>query len=74
MWASVEKWAYPEWSYPLFATHPDMAMGFDPAFFMRAAGVVEFAMSFALIWTPLVRRCGRDHADRHLRQRDLRLR
>ena len=57
MWASVEKWAYPEWSYPLFATHPDMAMGFEPAFFMRAAGVVEFAMSFALIWTPFVRRC-----------------
>lgn len=58
MWASVEKWAYPEWSYPLFATHPGMAMGFDPAFYMRAAGVVEFSMSFALIWTPLVRRCG----------------
>jgi hypothetical protein len=56
MWASVEKWAYPEWTYPLFATHPDMAMGYDPAFFMRAAGVVEFTMSFALIWTPLVRR------------------
>ena len=33
-----------------------MAMGYDPAFFMRAAGVVEFTMSFALIWTPLVRR------------------
>lgn len=58
MWASVEKWAYPEWSYPLFVTHPDMAMGFDPAYYMRAAGVVEFSMSFALIWTPLVRRCG----------------
>ena len=58
MWASVEKWAYPEWSYPLFVTHPGMSMGFDPAFYMRAAGVVEFAMSFALIWTPLVRRCG----------------
>jgi hypothetical protein len=56
MWASVEKWAYPEWSYPLFTTHPEMAMGYDPAFFMRAAGVVEFTMSFALIWTPLVRR------------------
>jgi hypothetical protein len=56
MWASVEKWAYPDWSYPLFTTHPEMAMGYDPAFFMRAAGVVEFAMSFALIWTPLVRR------------------
>lgn len=58
MWASVEKWAYPQWSYPLFVTHPQMSMGFDPAFYMRAAGVVEFAMSFALIWTPLVRRCG----------------
>ena len=58
MWASVEKWAYPEWSYPLFATHPGMALGFDPAFYMRAAGVVEFTMSFALIWTPLVRRIG----------------
>ena len=30
MWASVEKWAYPEWSYPLFVAHPQMAMGFDP--------------------------------------------
>ena len=58
MWASVEKWAYPEWSYPLFVSHPGMSMGFDPAFYMRAAGVVEFSMSFALIWTPLVRRCG----------------
>ncbi len=58
MWASVEKWAYPEWTYPLFAAHPGMSMGFDPAFYMRAAGVVEFSMSFALIWTPLVRRCG----------------
>lgn len=56
MWASVEKWAYPEWSYPLFTTHPDMTLGYDPAFFMRAAGVVEFTLSFALIWTPLVRR------------------
>ena len=58
MWASVEKWAFPEWSYPLFVSHPGMSMGFDPVFYMRAAGVVEFSMSFALIWTPLVRRCG----------------
>ena len=56
MWASVEKWAYPEWSYPLFVSHPGMAMGFDPAFYMRAAGVVEFSMSFALICSPLMRR------------------
>jgi hypothetical protein len=56
MWASVEKWAYPEWSYPLFTTHPAMGMGFDPQFMLQAAGAVEFALAFALICTPLVRR------------------
>lgn len=56
MWASVEKWAYPEWSYPLFSKHPQLAMGFSPEFFMRAAGWVEFALAFGLLWTPLVRR------------------
>jgi hypothetical protein len=58
MWASIEKWAYPEWSYPLFVTHPEMSMGFSPDFFMRAAGAVEFALAFSLMWTPLVRRVG----------------
>jgi hypothetical protein len=58
MWASIEKWAYPEWSYPLFIVHPDMSLGFTPDFFMRAAGAVEFALAFSLIWTPLVRRVG----------------
>jgi hypothetical protein len=58
MWASIEKWAYPEWSYPLFAIHPDMSLGFTPDFFMRAAGAVEFALAFSLMWTPLVRRAG----------------
>jgi hypothetical protein len=56
MWASIEKWAYPEWTYPLFIQHPEMTMGFAPDFYMRAAGAVEFALAFALIWTPLVRR------------------
>lgn len=58
MWASIEKWAYPEWTAPMFITHPRVAMGFSPDFFMRAAGAVEFGLSFALIWTPLVRRAG----------------
>ena len=57
MWASVEKWAYPGWTYPLFVSHPDMTMGFSPAFYMRAAGVVEFALAFALTLTPFSRRC-----------------
>jgi hypothetical protein len=56
MWASIEKWAYPEWTYPLFITHPHMTMGYTPEFFMRAAGMVEFTLSFALLLTPLARR------------------
>jgi hypothetical protein len=56
MWAAIEKWAYPEWSFPLFVQHPDMSFGIDVGFYMRAAGVVEFALAFALVWTPLVRR------------------
>jgi hypothetical protein len=58
MWASIEKWAYPEWSYPLFIVHPTMSLGFTPDFYMRAAGAVEFALAFSLVWTPLVRRVG----------------
>lgn len=56
MWASVEKWAYPEWTYPLLAIHPEMTFGFDPAFYMRAAGLVEFALAFTLACGPLMRR------------------
>jgi hypothetical protein len=56
MWASIEKWAYPQWSFPLLIQHPNLNLGFDPEFFMRAAGAVEFALAFALMWTPLVRR------------------
>jgi hypothetical protein len=56
MWASVEKWAYPEWTFPLFISHPAMNMGFDIEFFMRAAGVIEFTLAFALVWSPLPRR------------------
>lgn len=56
MWASVEKWAYPEWTFPLLDLHSDIALGLDRKFFMNAAGMVEFGFAFALVWTPLVRR------------------
>ncbi|MEO9191255.1 MAG: hypothetical protein ABI224_14855 [Acetobacteraceae bacterium] len=56
MWASVEKWAYPQWTYPLFIIHPHMGLGFSPPFYMCAAGFVEFSLAFAMLWTPLVRR------------------
>ncbi len=58
MWASVEKWAYPDWSFPLLTQHPGMMLGFEPEFFMRAAGAIEFALAFSLMWSPLVRRIG----------------
>jgi hypothetical protein len=57
MWASIEKWAYPEWSFPLFIEHPSLSFGYDPEYYLRAAGVVEFTLALALTWTPLVRRC-----------------
>jgi hypothetical protein len=56
LWASIEKWAYPEWTYPILYAHKDLAMGLDPHFYMIAAGMVEFGLAFALLWTPLVRR------------------
>ena len=37
MWASIEKWAYPEWSYPLFIQHPEMTHGVH-AGFLHARG------------------------------------
>lgn len=56
IWASVEKWAYPQWTIPLLQSHPQMALGFGPEYYMNAAGVVEFSLAFGLLWTPLVRR------------------
>lgn len=56
MWASVEKWAFPDWTAPLLVAKPAMTLGASPELFMRAAGVIEFTLAFALIWTPLVRR------------------
>lgn len=56
IWASVEKWAYPDWSFPLLTMYPEMTLGFDRELYMRAAGVIEFALAFGLLWTPLVRR------------------
>ena len=58
MWASVEKWAYPQWSYPLFVLHPNIGLGIAPPTYLIIAGMVEFALAFSLICTPLVRRSG----------------
>lgn len=49
IWASVEKFAYPEWTYPLLEDNPDMRMGLDPRTFMMVSGFVEFSITFALL-------------------------
>jgi hypothetical protein len=56
MWASVEKWAYPQWSFPLIDANPKITLCFSRGYYMQAAGVVEFALSFAMVMGPLVRR------------------
>ncbi|HEY0419867.1 MAG TPA: hypothetical protein VGC80_10140 [Acetobacteraceae bacterium] len=56
MWASVEKWAYPDWTYPLLKAKAHLTMGLSPDFFMTASGLVEFGLAFGLVCTPLVRR------------------
>lgn len=49
MWAAVEKWGYPAWTYPLLARDPGLLMGFAPATYMLLAGFVEFNLTFMLL-------------------------
>jgi hypothetical protein len=56
MWSSLEKFAYPDWFYPLVEEKPFLTFGMPRDIFIPMAGVAEFTMGFGLIWTPLVRR------------------
>ena len=56
MWSSLEKFAYPDWFYPLVIEKPFLTFGMPRDVFIPMAGVAEFTMGFGMIWTPLVRR------------------
>ena len=56
MWSSLEKFAYPDWFYPLVEEKPFLTFGLPRDAFIPMAGVAEFTMGFGLIWTPLIRR------------------
>lgn len=56
MWSSLEKFAYPEWFWPLVVEKPFLTFGMPRDVFIPMAGVAEFTMGFGLLWTPLVRR------------------
>jgi hypothetical protein len=56
MWSSLEKFAYPEWFYPLVIERPFLTFGLPRDAFIPMAGVAEFTMGFGMLWTPLIRR------------------
>jgi len=56
MWSSLEKFAYPQWFYPLVEEKPFLTFGMPRDMFIPMAGVAEFTLGFGFIWTPLVRR------------------
>jgi len=56
MWSSLEKFAYPDWFYPLLVEKPFLTFGMPRDVFIPMAGVAEFTMGFGLLWTPLIRR------------------
>ena len=49
LWASVEKWGYAHWTYPLLAKDPSLLMGMEPYPYMVLAGFVEFNVIFLLL-------------------------
>lgn len=56
MWSSLEKFAYPDWFYPLVEERPFLTFGMPRDVFIPMAGVAEFTLGFGLLWSPLVRR------------------
>jgi hypothetical protein len=49
MWGAVEKWAYPQWTFPLLEARPYLTFGIPPEDFMVVAGFVEFAFAFHIL-------------------------
>ena len=56
MWSSLEKFAYPDWFYPLVQERPFLSFGIPRDAFIPMAGVSEFTLGFGLLATPLLRR------------------
>jgi hypothetical protein len=56
LWPAMEKFLYPAWLAPIAIAHPELTLGIDVATVITAAGIVEFGLCFAVLWTPLVRR------------------
>ncbi|WP_165982513.1 hypothetical protein [Dankookia rubra] len=49
MWGATEKWAYPQWTFPLLAARPYLTLGIPADAFLVLAGFVEFAFAFYIL-------------------------
>ncbi|HEX8246559.1 MAG TPA: hypothetical protein VF599_00115 [Pyrinomonadaceae bacterium] len=49
IWAAVEKFAYADWTNPVFEKSPHMLMGMSPQTFMKLSGFMEFFITFILL-------------------------
>jgi hypothetical protein len=49
IWASVEKFAYADWTNPVFEKSPHMLMGMSATTFMKLSGFMEFFVTFILL-------------------------
>src|SRR3712207_9082000 len=56
MWSSLEKFAYPDWFYPLVEEKPFLTFGLPRDVFIPMAGVAGFALGFFPLLAPPLRR------------------
>lgn len=49
IWASVEKFAYADWTNPIFEKSPHVLMGMSAPAFMKLSGFMEFLITFILL-------------------------
>ena len=49
LWAAMEKFAYPQWSYDVLRSNPDMLLGMQLDTYMVLAGFLEFSVAFVLL-------------------------
>jgi hypothetical protein len=49
VWAAIEKFAFPQWAYPILGNNPRMLLGLSPYLFLTISGFVEFNLAFAVL-------------------------
>ena len=49
LWAAMEKFAYPQWTYGVLRSHPEMLLGMQAETYMVLAGFLEFSVAFILL-------------------------